>query len=104
MLDSHRIVYRYVKPKAEESTDLSAILKEQLKNQTRSWIGLKAYRNGVDTLAEYKASKLIIAAEIEQIKKAARGSRKRLSMFHQMMIRSCWIAYEMSMRSSHQMS
>ena len=70
VLDSHRIVYRYVKPKAEESTDLSAILKEQLKKSDEKLDRIKeAYRNGVDTLAEYKASKSIIAAEIEQIKK-----------------------------------
>ncbi|MCU6748545.1 recombinase family protein [Faecalicatena acetigenes] len=70
VLDSHRIAYRYVKPKAEESTDLSAILKEQLKKSDEKLDRIKeAYRNGVDTLAEYKASKSIIAAEIEQIKK-----------------------------------
>ena len=81
VLDSHRIVYRYVKPKAEESTDLSAILKEQLKKSDEKLDRIKeAYRNGVDTLAEYKASKLIIAAEIEQIKKQLEEVEKTIDV------------------------
>ena len=79
VLDTGRIVYRYVPPENEPAADMTAILAEQLKKNAEKFDRIKeAYRNGVDTLEEYKANKQLVQQEKdrleEQLKEAAKNN------------------------------
>ena len=68
VLDSGRILYRYIPPEEETKVDLTSILEEQLKRNTEKFERIKeAYRNGVDTLEEYKSNKRLVLEERELI-------------------------------------
>ena len=61
----------------EPAADMTVILNEQLKRNAEKFERIKeAYRNGVDTLEEYKANKQLVQQEKdrleEQLKEAAR--------------------------------
>lgn len=64
VLDTGRIVYRYMPPKEEPAADMSKILTEQLRRNAEKLDRIKeAYRNGVDTLEEYKTNKQLVQHE-----------------------------------------
>ena len=70
VLDTGQIVFRYMPPEQEAPADLSAILKEQLKRNAEKFDRIKeAYRNGVDTLEEYRENKRLVQEEKEIIEK-----------------------------------
>ena len=70
VLDTGQIVFRYMPPEQEAPADLSAILKEQLKRNAEKFERIKeAYRNGVDTLEEYRENKRLVQEEKEIIEK-----------------------------------
>ena len=57
-------------PEEEAAVDLTAILEDQLKRITEKFERIKeAYRNGVDTLEEYKANKKLVQNEKDLIEK-----------------------------------
>ncbi len=70
VLNTGRIVYRYMPTEEEAAVDLTAILEEQLKRIAEKFERIKeAYRNGVDTLEEYKANKELVQSEKDLIEK-----------------------------------
>lgn len=70
VLNTGRIVYRYMPPEEEATVDLTAILEDQLKRITEKFERIKeAYRNGVDTLEEYKVNKKLVQNEKDLIEK-----------------------------------
>lgn len=70
VLNTGRIVYRYMPPEEEAAVDLTAILEDQLKRITEKFERIKeAYRNGVDTLEEYKANKKLVQDEKDLLEK-----------------------------------
>lgn len=70
VLNTGHIVYRYMPPEKEAEIDLTAILADQLKNIDEKFARIKeAYRNGVDTLEEYKANKKLVQEEKVLIEK-----------------------------------
>ena len=55
VLDTGNIIYRHVEPVQETSVDLNVIITEQLRKNVEKFDRIReAYRNGVDTLDEYK--------------------------------------------------
>ena len=70
VLDSQQLSFRYIKPQEETTVDLSAVLLEQLKQIDGKLERIKeAYRNGVDTLEEYKENKLMVQKEQQLLEK-----------------------------------
>lgn len=70
VLDSQQLSFRYIKPQDETTVDLSAVLLEQLKQIDGKLERIKeAYRNGVDTLEEYKENKLMVQKEQQLLEK-----------------------------------
>ena len=70
VLDSQQLSFRYIKPQDETTVDLSAVLLEQLKQIDGKLERIKeAYRNGVDTLEEYKENKLMVEKEQQLLEK-----------------------------------
>lgn len=75
VLDTGRIIYRYVPPENEPAADMTAILQEQLKRNSEKFERIKeAYRNGVDTLEEYKANKQLVQQEKDRLEKQLKES------------------------------
>lgn len=70
VLDNGHIVYRYMPPDNEPAADLAAIYEEQLKRNSEKFDRIKeAYRNGVDTLDEYRTNKRLVQEEKERLQK-----------------------------------
>lgn len=68
VLDSGNIMFRYMAPDREPAADLVSIYTEQLKRNAEKFERIKeAYRNGVDTLDEYKANKQLVQQEKERL-------------------------------------
>lgn len=77
VLDTGRIVYRYVPPENEPAADMTVILNEQLKRNAEKFERIKeAYRNGVDTLEEYKANKQLVQQEKDRLEKQLKEAAK----------------------------
>lgn len=70
VLDNQHLSFRYIKPEEETALDLSAVLLEQLQHIDEKLNRIKeAYRNGVDTLEEYKENKQMILKEKKLLEK-----------------------------------
>lgn len=70
VLDNQHLSFRYIKPQEETTVDLSTVLTEQLQRIDEKLNRIKeAYRNGVDTLEEYKENKRIILKEKKLLEK-----------------------------------
>lgn len=70
VLDSGNIIYRHVEPVQETSVDLNVIITEQLRKNAEKFDRIReAYRNGVDTLDEYKENKRMVQEEKEMLEK-----------------------------------
>lgn len=68
VLDSGHIMYRYMPPDNEPAASMADILAEQLKRNAEKFERIKeAYRNGVDTLDEYKANKQLVQQERDRL-------------------------------------
>lgn len=77
VLDTGRIVYRYVPPENEPVADMAAIITEQIKRNAEKLVRIKeAYRNGVDTLEEYKANKQLVQQERERLEEQLQAASK----------------------------
>lgn len=64
VLDTGNIIYRHVEPVQETSVDLNVIITEQLRKNAEKFDRIReAYRNGVDTLDEYKENKRMVQEE-----------------------------------------
>lgn len=70
VLDTGNIIYRHVEPVQETSVDLNVIITEQLRKNVEKFDRIReAYRNGVDTLDEYKENKRMVQEEKETLEK-----------------------------------
>ena len=70
VLDTGNIIYRHVEPVQETSVDLNVIITEQLRKNAEKFDRIReAYRNGVDTLDEYKENKRMVQEEKEMLEK-----------------------------------
>lgn len=64
VLDNQHLSFRYIQPEEPESVDLSSVLADQLKHVDEKLNRIKeAYRNGVDTLEEYRENKKMVLEE-----------------------------------------
>ena len=78
VLDTSRIVYRYVPPEDKPAADMTAILTEQIRRNAEKLDRIKeAYRNGVDTLDEYKANKQLVQQERERLEEQLQAASKK---------------------------
>ena len=70
VLNNHHLSFRYIQPKPETAPDLSDILLDQLKRIDEKLDRIKeAYRNGVDSLEEYKENKVLVQNEKQLLEK-----------------------------------
>ena len=70
MLNNHHLSFRYIQPEPETAPDLSDILLDQLKRIDEKLDRIKeAYRNGVDSLEEYKENKVLVQNEKQLLEK-----------------------------------
>lgn len=70
MLNNQQLSFRYIQPEPETAPDLSDILLDQLKRIDEKLDRIKeAYRNGVDTLEEYKENKALVQNEKQLLEK-----------------------------------
>ena len=70
VLDTGNIIYKHVEPVQETSVDLNAIIADQLRKNAEKFDRIReAYRNGVDTLDEYKENKRMVQEEKEMLEK-----------------------------------
>ena len=80
VLDSGHIMYRYMPPDNEPAASMSDILTEQLKRNAEKFERIKeAYRNGVDTLEEYKANKELIRQERDRLEEQLKEAEDNAS-------------------------
>ena len=76
-LESQEIVYRLVKTQTVEETDKITLLKEKIAQIAQKEKRIKdAYRDGIDTLEEYKENKMILQKEKESIEKEIESQEK----------------------------
>ena len=76
-LESSFVSFRYVRPESEISADVSSILAEQLKKIEEKFDRVKeAYRNGIDTLEEYKRNKDLIQKEKDSLETQLEAAKK----------------------------
>lgn len=76
-LESSFVSFRYVRPESEISADVSSILAEQLKKIEEKFDRVKeAYRNGIDTLEEYKRNKVLIQKEKDSLEAQLEAAKK----------------------------
>lgn len=70
VLNNQQLSFRYIQPEPETAPDLSDILLDQLKRIDEKLDRIKeAYRNGVDTLEEYKENKALVQNEKQLLEK-----------------------------------
>ncbi len=70
VLNNHHLSFRYIQPEPETAPDLSDILLDQLKRIDEKLDRIKeAYRNGVDSLEEYKENKVLVQNEKQLLEK-----------------------------------
>lgn len=70
VLNNQQLSFRYIQPEPETAPDLSDILLDQLKRIDEKLNRIKeAYRNGVDTLEEYKENKALVQNEKQLLEK-----------------------------------
>lgn len=70
VLNNQQLSFRYIQPEPETAPDLSDILLDQLKRIDEKLNRIKeAYRNGVDTLEEYKENKALVRNEKQLLEK-----------------------------------
>ena len=70
VLNNHHLSFRYSQPEPETAPDLSDILLDQLKRIDEKLDRIKeAYRNGVDSLEEYKENKVLVQNEKQLLEK-----------------------------------
>lgn len=70
VLNNQQLSFRYIQPEPETAPDLSDILLDQLKRIDEKLDRIKeAYRNGVDTLEEYKENKALVRNEKQLLEK-----------------------------------
>lgn len=70
VLNNHHLSFRYIQPEPETVPDLSDILLDQLKRIDEKLDRIKeAYRNGVDSLEEYKENKVLVQNEKQLLEK-----------------------------------
>ena len=70
VLNNQQLSFRYIQPEPETAPDLSDILLDQLKRIDEKLDRIKeAYRNGVDTLEEYKEDKALVQNEKQLLEK-----------------------------------
>lgn len=70
VLNNQQLSFRYIQPEPETAPDLSDILLDQLKRINEKLDRIKeAYRNGVDTLEEYKENKALVQNEKQLLEK-----------------------------------
>lgn len=68
VLNIGKVTYKYVQPKEVQSPDLYSLLSDQLEKIDEKFERIKeAYRNGVDSLEEYKANKQLLQKEKEEL-------------------------------------
>ena len=67
-------------PDNEPAASITDILSEQLRRNSEKFERIKeAYRNGVDTLEEYKANKQLVQQEREQLEEQLNDARNSIS-------------------------
>ena len=70
VLNNQQLSFRYIQPEPETAPDLSDILLDQLKRIDEKLDRIKeAYRNGVDSLEEYKENKVLVQNEKQLLEK-----------------------------------
>ena len=70
VLNNHHLSFRYIQPEPETAPDLSDILLDQLKRIDEKLDRIKeAYRNGVDSMEEYKENKVLVQNEKQLLEK-----------------------------------
>lgn len=70
VLNNQQLSFRYIQPEPKTAPDLSDILLDQLKRIDEKLDRIKeAYRNGVDTLEEYKENKALVQNEKQLLEK-----------------------------------
>jgi len=78
ILKTNRITYHYTDPASEETVNEQALLSEQLlKTIDKDQRIKEAYRNGIDTLEEYRQNKELISQERETITQKIKTIKRR---------------------------